>query len=641
MTLRQEYQKLVTLSECNGSELNPMDLTAASSRVLFLLQKNSKLSKNVLSAKFGNTQQPKVPATKTVAATLAQAIGSRYQGRGNKESCFDGNEGVSKLKEQGFESDVPSFLPILARMMINCANQKKFKRNVAEIALLHFFDPILFPILCDEFKQNSQSVESPFRSTDFYQEPEWWKSVCEDFNLQQIQCRCPLEYLFALQEDSLDQLRTLSEATVKTLNATATIHWKLNSAVSSSISSLLELLLDDSPTKDSSFMIICHQKDLVERIYSLSILGTDAVKKQSGTIIELLVNRRTAITVYGLLHSFFGAQQLLNLYSQKQKSVYEFVVNNPFVFILDFLDQKNSSTDQGKPIQASYIGIASQKVAALSGDEENRILLYECFNRASKVRSMFAVFNSFIIETVKFNFQLRRDHQSLKVVNLVLEEFENLLPPLAKPNYFFVDRKPPKMSNDVIAFELSYDIADLNISVHLILYSLRKIVKMEIDEVLAASADKGLIKKLSSRTLRLTFCCFFAVLFIHNEYTEHEASRTGCVEEIARIFKILAECFETHGSLFYMTLFNFANDVCHANAAALPSIFEMIRIVIESCDSKDQIDFVESAVESLQVTFGRSINGNVHSDIHEVKVPQNEYCSLYGKKKADKSGYSN
>lgn len=641
MSLRNEYQKLVTLSNCNASGENLLDATAAASNVLFLLQESSKVTKVAIHANFESSQRLKIPAAKSVAPTLAQAISSRYQSQGIREVCSHGNAKAIELKDEVLDSNVPSFLPVLSRLMINWPDLESFREIVGQIALLHFFDPVLFSLLCNEFKYNDPSVQSTLQSSDFYQEPDWWKRIYESFISKQSHTKSPLEYLYCLKGDALCQLKALSKVTVKTLNAGVSIHSKLISAVSLSVSSILELLLNDSPMNDSVLMIICQQKDLVEKIQSLSILSVDVVKSQATTILECLVNRQTAVTVYGVLHSFGGAQRLLNLYSQKQRSAYEFIARTPFIFVLDFLDQANSSSEQTKPIHATFIGIASQKIAALCSDQKGLFVLYEGFNRTSKVQSMFFVLCSFVIETVSFNFQMRRDGQSLNVLKLILAEFGNSLPPLAKPNYFFVDRRPPKMPGDVIAFELSLDTADLNISVRLILYSLRKVIKLEISEALEVTTDEKLVKKIGSRALRLIFCSFFAVLFCQPESNDNGANKSHCVEEIGKISRIVADCCKRHGSLFYMALFNFANDVCHAYTDALPNIFEMVKIVIESSDPLDQTDFVKSAIESLEFTFGCSVNKNLNSDVYEVRVAQAEYCSLYGKNKQDKNAYIN
>lgn len=639
MSLNNEYHKLVSLSDCNASGENLSHVTAIASNVLFLLQKNSNVTKRVYLAKYESAQQLKGPATKTVAATLAQAIGQRYQSH-KEASSGEASTSFEAKKEAPFEGDIPLILPILSRLMIKWPGQESLREIVGRIVLLHFFDPILFTLLCNEFKHRNLKVEPPFTTPDFYQEPDWWKNISKSFSTKEIQVKSPLEYSLCSKRQALHQLSALFDATVNTLNAAIPIHSERNSAVSLSLSSILELLLDDSHVKDLVLMIICHQKDLIIRINSLSILVTEIIKKQASTIMELLASRQTAVTVYGVLHSFSGAQFLLSLYTQKERSAYEFVTKSPLVYALDFLDHANSSSEQAYPIHATYIGIASQKIATLCGEKESLVLLYEDFNRAAKVQSLLAVLSSFVIETVKFKFQLRRDNQALELLQFILEEYGTPIPPLAKPNYFFVDRKPLKMMRDVSTFELSYDLTDLNVSVRLIFYAIKKIVKVEIDEVLAVTIEEGLIQKLGSRILRLMFCCFFAILLAHSGSNENGANKIACVDEIAKISKVVAGCFRGHGSLFYLTLFNFANDICHANTIAVPLIFELVKIVIETNDPSDQADFVKSAVETLQFTFGCSLNEDVNSDIHEVRVTRAEYSALYGKNKLGNSAYS-
>lgn len=637
MSFESHYQQLLAYSEKEVNAANDEWLSEAERAVVetfFFLKEKSLQTKLLLSASKSSTiQQPKGAASKTVAATLAETLGAKYSS--SKQSCklsVSQNNSVEPASEsEAHEPRVPHFLPVLARIISLRPDLVVLHEFFAKTVLLHFCDPIMFPILCGDFKSGDQNpCDDPIHEST-YMMPKWWPQLQEFSNFHQSKLFNPIHDGFDLLAVTKYQVNHVTNLLVKILNASQLLISKVASSTASALNIILQHMLDNDASKDVVTLIISHSKESVEKIYSLSILGlSETIKKQAALIIELIITRQTVVATYGGIINLAGAQRFMGLYSQKQRAAYELVAKNPFKFILDLLDHSNICNEPSKPILLPCIGIASQKIAALS-EAKDQNPLYESFNRASKVRSLYAILTSFGVEIVKFALQVRRAHQALDVLDLILKNFQNSLPPLAKPNYFFVDRTPPNVSDGVKAAEITYDLADLNISVRLILISIESVIESEMKEILGVSADHALSEKILSRNFQYVLLLFLAVLISHPESDVYGSNREACKVAIASISRKIFSSCQAQESNLYVTLFNFANDVCHLHTEAIPFMLDLIKIIVTANETNTFKELVASALELFSFTFGCSFDDITQTSNGTVTVPQAEYSSLYYK----------
>lgn len=616
-------------SERNETDIDWIqEVSVRAADVLTLLAENGRNAKASYAATESlPNQQAKETALKTVAATLAQSISSRGSNtnHGIQSPALKSSYDVSQPKP--FEENVPSFLPVMAQLVMMLPNSTELQETFAQLLSLHLFDHILFKVLVQEFKLASEDVNEK-SSTTLLVAPKWWNTLSEFLLAGNCSIRSPMEFFCGEDLTTRFHLGNLGQSIEKVLNTLKLLDEKVTSGTVFSLSFIFHMMMESEAKKDLIILILSHCRDTVDKIFSLSILGlSDTIKKEGVLVLETLITRQSVVATFGAIHALPGAQRLMGLYTQKQRAAYELVAKNPFKFILDLL--YHPFEESAKGILVPFIAIASQKLAdtSMSGDFNN---LYENFNRTSKVRSLFVTLTSFGIEVCKTELLLRSDSQALNMIKLVQQEFLNPLPPLAKPNYFFVDRTPPKISENHKSMEPSYDLADLGFSIRCVLATLERIVAKEALEFLNLTQDENLRNKIASRNFRYLFCLFLAILVSQPHTADYGANREECINRISRISKILIETCESYSSMFYASLFNFANDVCHRHTEAIPMVYEELRIVIASHETRNNNELITSSFESFSFNFSCSL-GEAAGNNDVINVLQAEYGFLYNK----------
>lgn len=628
MSLKDKYQQLLALSNVEPEVAGENWLSESKKTLqetLLLLNKNSRLVKAVTSTD-KQWQSSAKAASRIQHSSSNQPSGARYSDAVRcsiAQISRPKNSDVTDRKP--YEDHVPAFLPVVARLVSMRVDLSALRSGFASVALMHFFDPVLFPILVDHFKSRN---DEPGPDAEPYQRPKWWPQLQESLESKKNRILSPLEYSFHLTGDAQYQLKHLVQIMVKVLNLMAVWSGKVTSVSVSALGIIMQLMLENKAQMDAVILIMCHNRTWADKIHSWSILSiSEGIKKTSSLIMELIVSRQSVVTTLAIMDLLPGADRFMGLYSQKQRAAYELVAKNPIKFVLDLLDHKSALECTDKPIIVSCMAIASQKIARLSQDSD-LAALYDSFSKHSNTRSLYVVLCSFGIDQVEYALLIRRDYRAIEVLRLVLQELKNSLPPFAKPNYFFVDRKPPNFSDSFKVIESAYDLTDLYIGARLTLLSLAKVAGVETRALLEVTSDKKIAARILQNNFQYFFVFALAVLVSHPQGEETEVVRKKCETTIRAIADELFEACATNASVLYVTLFNFANDICHLHTDAIQVVAELIRLVINDRHTAGCEEFVASANELFHATFG-SFQGSLSE---MVNVHKADFSFLYGKK---------
>lgn len=532
-----------------------------------------------------------------------------------------------------FVSNVPSYLPLLARLVTMQPDLPKLREAFTRGALLHFFDPVLFPLLVDSFLVEDDTTERNCRVTNHYQVPSWWPQLQEGLSSQPSLVRSPLEFCNNISGNAPYQLQHLVKISVKILNLMNALTSKVSTHTLGALINIAHCLIESDAHRDVSILMLCHSSEAIDAIYSLSILNTsDTLKAQAVRIMEIVATRQSVVAVLCFSFVLPGAHRLVGLYSQKQQSAYELVSTKPFKFVLDLLDHANISNEPKKPILVTCIAVASQSIVGLS--IASPTALYDSFNKFSKTRSLYVTLCSFGIETVKFTLSIKKDSESLEVVEMILDELDSPLPPFAKPNYFFVDRRPPNTKGLIKELESIYDIADLGTSLRMILTSINEVVEKEMIQILNLTSDRTLTTLILTNNFKYFLVLSLSTLF-SNSNDEDGVNSDVCKGTIASIGRFIFATCKEYVSDLYVTLFNFGNDVSHLHTVAIPIVRELFTILINCSDNKEHQELVSSAIDLFHSTFGDFDNTSFPSE-GLLSVSKNDYSFLYEKSKTSK-----
>lgn len=621
MSLKAVHQELleVIASSNAGDDEWLKNATNLSSRAFSLLELNStNIKANWKSSKLQNEPS----GAKTIAATLAQSIVSKYAETSQSQGSQVRNSEITT-----YEVNVPSFLPVFARLFSMRPDSVQMQTIFVKTVLLHFFDPILYSILCKEL---IHPVSSDGSSSKEYAStlPEWWPQLQESLVAKQIQMQNPMEYASHMDVNSPVQVYLLMKVFYSVSSQLQAIDARAANTTTAALNSILQLTLGSKAQKDAVILILSQRKEAVEQIYSSATLnGSGPMKKQSNLIMEVVCNRQTTVSVLATLHNLPGAQRMLSLFFQKQKPAFELVAKHPFKFILDLSDQLSESNDFKVATVLTYVFILSQKVSMLNC-EPSHLAVYENFNRQSRVRSLFVVLSSFELAISKFTAQLIGDSSAGAILVHLEEEFGSSLPPFAKPNYFFIDENSSNSPLNSNAVGMASFIGDLNISTRLILQCINSTAQEEFEQIMNVTLDQKLREKVVSRNFEYFLALMLSILLTNSEIGE---SGSGTVEYKQIISLISVTIFETcrdYTAVLLVTLFNFVNDVCHLHTTAINSLIELLNIVINSNDLSEHQSLVDSAISLFEATFGTPVDG-LPKSFKNVTVPKSEYAFLY------------
>lgn len=518
---------------------------------------------------------------------------------------------VAVLAAQLLELDPLAFaeenvLPPLARAVAS-SRLPALLACFARMVVLHMLHPVLYLHLV-----------ACFRSGADYSVPEWWPevlgtplSIMELASFRNLSPECATGVLAGFAEHAVDILNVLNSHEPSSAHVVA--------------------CLFDCPS-DLVMLCILHSSTVIPHFKAH---GTPLIKKQVMTILDVFRCRPELVYVAATSYSMPGAVQLMQYYSEAQLSAFKIAGNTPVSLALDLLDQGARMEVSVSPVIIACIGITAHRLEFLSRSRFSKLELYEAFNAAARKSSLLAVVTD-LGYIVSCNLAKLGGHDLSSLVP-AHRMFQHLtLPPIAKPNYFSTSSRFAESENGEMLRKL-VEIDSLLTSLMLLLKTVLQIVDDELSSVAALGETPEIANKLVVQNVEHVLGFLLgAMICISKSGGAVAKLSTAILFEL--VGAIVNTPIETDKSLVWITLFNFANDVCYSDIRYVFIFEELFNHIIAQRSYAAQEELVRSGIQLFFTTFndGSKSYPNVDSAIawekpskQFVTVANSEFKFLY------------
>lgn len=383
--------------------------------------------------------------------------------------------------------------------------------------------------------------------------------------------------------------------------------------------------------------ILCHQK-LGERLHELHLGWDQDLKPLPSYALCVILNHPNLIFAAHSLN-LKGAKFFLDKYTPPQKAAFDTSSKNPCKLVTEILTQGPLFVFSGFPILPYLIVIGTREVLRLS--QQNVLKLYQSHNSSCKTRSLLAAQCDLAILTAKnLLWASGKDAEALGVLDKLTKL--NELPPMAKPNYFSASAdfctvlKQEKPEADLGILLLLFDLDHLELLAESIIYNLEAILNVIEHELLVEDDEQ--IQVLKVEKILGTIIAAMTTLTAFG--TQWQLACVGIDVAANTAKKLIKTCADAGlRTMVWVTLFNFANDVCYADISLVPAVIQLLDLVSLEDLISDELELVKSALELFFFTFddgskqynnvSKLIPWNVNSGNTLVSVPRIKFAFLY------------
>lgn len=360
--------------------------------------------------------------------------------------------------------------------------------------------------------------------------------------------------------------------------------------------------------------------------------------------ITFMANHPNIIFAAYLLR-FKGAEFFIDKYPSPVLTALREVHGNPCKLMVDLLTQGMSFTFLDFPILPHLVSIATREIMLLA--TKNKAALYVKHNTSCRTTSLFASLCDLSVLII-YNLLCYsgKDASFLTAIRKLL--LQNSLPPTAKPNYFCVpasfngilpQAKVKAQIPDLSSLQALYEIEDVNLLAESLVYCVEAILHVMAEEIFANESGPS----QSLQTLRLekvfgTVIAAFAASSIFDDNCSLASIIKSTSTNVAK--SVIENCAESKSKcLAWVTLFNFANDVCYADISLAAAVMELLDQL--SCDElvSGEFELVRSALELFFFTFddGSQVFENIlkltlrdtSANTSVATVPSSKFAFLY------------
>lgn len=346
-----------------------------------------------------------------------------------------------------------------------------------------------------------------------------------------------------------------------------------------------------------------------------------------------------------------GALTIIEKHYQAQSVSFDLAIDDPPFFISSLLCHGVKFNLSSFPVLYKCVELAAERIEALAF--HNITGLYKLHNSKARSMSLLATLCDAIYlvgRNIGIQFGEMFDQVPL---------FQNIfnystLPPYPKLNSYLpassnMSAAAPDFEHLGPVLMLGSLVSSLGCLVRaasiVATYEIREVTKQE---GLASSVDDKLTTYRVEKVIASIIAAMVA-LDSTDGLPLNDLIKRDCIESLNKLLlfcrKHTTEEVHLEGNVFWVTLFNMANDVCYSDIALSPVILQTLDMLVEKVELGDCEDLVKSALVPLYATFddGKvsypSTNSIIEWDIEGcqlVSVPRGEYEFL----NAEKAGAS-
>lgn len=394
---------------------------------------------------------------------------------------------------------------------------------------------------------------------------------------------------------------------------------------------------------------ILHDTNTTAQLLANASEGTALARRKAQIIVDMILSRPAFVCIAATSFSLPGAKMMMLSYTEMQRAAFGAAESDPIIFVLDLLDQGVRQDFSASPVVPTCLDIALHKVESLCRSSTKHEL-YSTFNSCALKLSLLAVLCDLgYLISCNFLRLCGEDLISLEPLHRIFSH--SSLPPVAKPNYFSASAK---FTDNEIAESLQTleEVDGLLRCLVLIMKIVSQVTENEFRSVAATGESVEITKKLVIRNVEHVLGLLLSALICVSRMKAANALAAKNGSTLASkiqetMLRVLAPSDEV---LVWITLFNFANDVCYADVRYVP-IFEKIFDDLVLCESySEHQELAGSGILLFFATFNDGSRNNANIDKilpwkkpskHFVNVPSSEFRFLYGTSPAAKPQVSN
>lgn len=401
--------------------------------------------------------------------------------------------------------------------------------------------------------------------------------------------------------------------------------------------SLARLLLLSALHRDIVTILALHDEQAVAQLVSCSASpGSTDFKTYSQLVVTLLTLKASMAYTLAAVERLPGAVCLVSSCSKLQHSALSLAASSPFRFVMDLLNLGNHVDTSLCKILVPCMVISSYNIALLCGDHSRRVTLYNDFNQCSSTHSLLAVLADFGFRVAKS--LLQNYGYDLSAIVSSVTQLAPSFAPVAKPNYLFEEWKSPDGDSAAHMLHVTDELEEMHKSVFYTLKAINRVLPSEILQVLQHAPTLDIAEKLIVRNLQKLLCFLLAVSLCAKKENSSGSTAKFIAKEVAHCIGQMFTTLSAQKSLIWITLFNFANDICYTEIEMVPIFERLFDDIIVQCDINNEQDLVSSGVRLFASTFGAACMSNplvagtpqsVEEGSKTRNVPKDEYDFLY------------
>lgn len=530
---------------------------------------------------------------------------------------------ISTSLKQGKNFD-GSILPAFAKLAKMYPGRTQVEESLFHLLIVHLFHPRLYLDLCKLLRAESSSSESA------YCLPTQWPGQAEPDSVPFVS---PFDYQSSASHFARchpEQQIVFTKCVVEFLNIMEPMTQDTNPPWQS-FAKMVSFLLRTAAHRDLATMCISHADSFVAVLHRLSVLGpSPSSQKFAKLLLEMLLMRPAIIVGCSANSSFPGANRLLPLYSQGLHTAFDMAAKSPFRFVIDLLNQANDMALSKNPTVLACILISAQRIESLIV-RGNYLELYSSCNKISNVQSLLSLLVQFGSLVARYLLRSYGDSTNIATVYSRAKHFSDAtLPPMAKANYFFTQKKAITTNNSLLLLSQLDRFSDLHRSLLCIGKALVGVLRMEIEQILEYTHDQRILSHILTYNIE-HICCFVLSVAKCSSYS----GKASIISELAEacMLDIVSSVFaalEQQRTLVWITIFNFAHEICYHDTALISLVQEILEKIVLRCNEESYNDLVSSGVGSFLRAFGDDALAQTTELPRNTKVlDKDEYMFLY------------
>lgn len=529
---------------------------------------------------------------------------------------------VVKLLSMGVQTIPDDVLEPVARLVTLCPQLQPLRKAFCKLVAIHYFHGKL-----------TAHLYMTLRQPEGFLVPEWWPAAREQIPHTALLWTTLMTIDYQDPSDAW-LVCDIIDVVVKLLNIFERMHSNRGSLLLGLKEMSLILCLGNA-NRELVVLLLSHDKKVAELLQSVaSDKLQNVAAAHARMILDNVLLMASVIRACSAIFDLAGAKSLSLNCGNLERELFHVAENNPFMLIIDVLNQGPKFNFQQNPRLIPAIATAAYVVDDLYAFKTE---LYSQFNSCSQTSSLLLVLTDFGY-TIARNLFLRNSEaaQLLKPIHKLFTHWE--FPPLPKPNYFF-DSNDKGKDSQPSGMEQFEDLKDMNNGLLVILKIIGKTLEQEISVLEIIYESEGLLEKIIVSKVEHLLGFLIAALISGSKFDFGPQDPKLKYALVVSIIKTLVGSIENK-ALVWITLFNFANDTCYTDVR-LVNIFEnLFEVLVDEIEVNMDRRMFESGASQFFLTFndGSADYPNItkairfeYPDPANVSVSDKEYKHLYEK----------